>query len=157
MNLVADTITNCNCSTNFIAPPHTHTHTHTRTHIPHKQEQQTLKQFAFKMEILKRVSSPDVQKWFYFNACQSKLKKKKKTDNKLPSPQTRYFFNLPPIPTNVTKSSLHIILTMYTTSIQSVEVDWTRFYWWPFVPFKVKESGMNGNFILNKKWHHSKL
>ena len=62
MNLVADTITNCNYSTNFIAPPHTHTHTH--THIPHKQEQQTLKQLAFKMEILKRVSSPDVQNDF---------------------------------------------------------------------------------------------
>ena len=29
---------------------------------PNKQEQQMLKQFAFKMEILKRVSSPDVQK-----------------------------------------------------------------------------------------------
>ena len=66
MTIVADTITNCNCSTNFIAPPHTltHTHAHTRTHIPHKQEQQTLKQFAFKMEILKRVSSPDVQNDF---------------------------------------------------------------------------------------------
>ena len=57
---------------------------------PNKQEQLTLKQFAFKMETLKRVSSPDVHKLSYFNTCQSKKKFFKATTN-YPHPKPDIF------------------------------------------------------------------
>ena len=42
---------------------------------PNKHEQQTLKRLAFQNEMLKLVSSPDVQKLSHFNTSQTKKKK----------------------------------------------------------------------------------